>query len=89
MVWAMNWFVYDPGTRLVHQEQRCITSLTVAKRKRVQKVGQSSLATVDEAVKVARDTLDPEAQPCQRCQREFDTNRGISDSEWRETLRGF
>ena len=22
MVWAINWFVYDPGTRLVHQEGR-------------------------------------------------------------------
>ena len=88
MVWAMNWFVYEPGTRLVHQERRCITSLSVAKRSGVRKVGDSSLATLDEAVQVARDRLDPEAQPCQRCGREFAADRGISDSEWRETLRG-
>ena len=86
MVWAMNWFMYDPTTRLVHQEQRCITHWPEAQRRGIQRVGHSSFATLDDAVQVARDTLDPEAQPCQRCQRLFAADRGISDSEWREML---
>ena len=86
MVWAMNWFVYDPGTRLVHQEQRGITNLSVAKRKGLRKVGNSSLATLDEAVQVARELIDSEAQPCQRCERNFDVDRSITDDEWREML---
>lgn len=85
----MNWFVYDPGTQLVHQEERCITSLSDAKRRRVRQVGNSSLATFNEAVKAARDTLAPEEQPCPRWQREVAIDRGLSDSEWREMLQGF
>ena len=72
MVWAMNWFVYEPGTQLVHLERNCAyVTPPVVRRNGWQRVGNSSLATMDEAVGVARGTLDPEAQPCSNCRREF------------------
>ena len=91
MVWAVNWFVYDPGKRLVHQEDGCANSSspTLAKRQGWRRVGNASMATLDEAVAEARELLDPEAQPCRHCWRNFDIGRGISDDTWRGMVNKF
>ncbi len=66
MVYAFDWFVYDPGTRLVHQEEGCGNSFPPGVRG-FQRVGNASMATLDEAVAKARELLDREAQPCGLC----------------------
>lgn len=83
----MPWFVYQPDNKRVHQVRGCDDAYpSPVKQRTWPQVGHQTWATLDEAVEMARELLDAEAQPCRRCQRLFDYGRGISDDTWRGML---
>lgn len=88
MVWATNWYWYEPKTRRVHLQDGCAYSgpLT-AQRYGFQRVGNESMATLEEAMPVARQTIDPEARPCPLCQPEVEIARPrTADDDWLDML---
>ena len=69
MQWAIYRFVYEPRKQRVHQVDGCPYSDTsiVMQRQGFRQVGDEALASLDEAMAVARKELDPKAQPCPLC----------------------
>ena len=83
----MPWFVYQPAKKFVHQVSGCDDSHpSPVKQRTWPQVGHQTWETLDEAVEVARELLDAEAQPCRRCQRLFGIGRGISDDTWSDMV---
>ncbi|MYC34900.1 MAG: hypothetical protein F4X64_17220 [Chloroflexi bacterium] len=88
MQWAIYRFVYEPAKRRVHQVGGCSysDSPTNMQRQGFRQVGHEPLASVDEAMEVARRSIDPKVQPCGFCAAEWDlqriAQRRLDQQEW-------